>query len=156
MADTLRAQIQASLKEAMFAKDAKTVSTLRLVNAKLKEAEIACRTDGAGSSELGDDAVVQTMLTMVKQREDSVQQYTAANRQDLADAEAEEIAIIRRFLPTPMSEDEASAAIDAIVAEVGASSIKDMGKVMAEVKARYTGRIDSRWASTAIKQKLSA
>ena len=150
----LREQINDSLKEAMKAKDARRVGTLRLINAALKDKDIAARTETSREL-LGDDDILSLMAKMIKQREDSIAAYVAGNRPELAQAERDEIAVIREFMPKQMSADEAKAAITAVIAEVGASSIKDMGKVMSALKERYAGQMDFGKASGQVKDALS-
>ena len=150
----LREQINDSLKEAMKAKDQKRVNTLRLVNAALKDKDIAARTETSRDL-LGDDEILSLLAKMIKQREDSIAAYVAGNRPELAQAEQDEIAIIRGFMPKQMSLDEAKVAIAAVIADVGAASIKDMGKVMAALKERYAGQMDFGKASGAVKEALT-
>src|SRR5665213_1501145 len=124
----LRETINDSVKEAMKAKDAKRLGTLRLINAAIKDRDIAART--ADSRDLlGDDDILGLLAKMIKQREDSVAAFVTGNRPELAQNERDEIAIIREFMPKQMSADETKTAIAAVIAEVGAASIKDMGKV---------------------------
>jgi uncharacterized protein len=151
----LRDRINDSLKEAMKAKDQKRVSTLRLVNAALKDRDIAARTETSREL-LGDDEILSLLAKMIKQREDSIAAYIAGKRPELAGAEQGEIDIIREFMPKQMSLDETKVAIAAVVAETGASSVKDMGKVMAALKERYAGQMDFGKASGAVKDALSA
>lgn len=152
---TLRTQFNDSLKDAMRAKDQRAVSTIRMILAGLKDRDIAARTRGVTDGI--DEAEILSMLqTLVKQRNESAGLYDQGGRPELAQQEREEIAVIERFLPKQMSEDESAAAIDAIVAELGASSIKDMGKVMAELKARHAGQMDFAKAGGLVKARLSA
>ena len=123
----LREEINDSLKEAMKAKDQKRVGTLRLVNAALKDRDIAARTETSREL-LGDDEILSLLAKMIKQREDSILAYEAGKRPELADAERAEIAVIREFMPKQMSADDAKAAIAKVIADLGATSIKDMGK----------------------------
>ena len=150
----LRDAINDSLKEAMKAKDARRVSTLRLVNSSFKNADIEAR--GAGKEALSDDALLAVLQKMVKQRQESVELYDKGGRADLAGQEREEIDIIRGFLPRQMDEAEAKAAIAGVIAETGAASLKDMGKVMAALRERYAGQMDFGQASGLIKALLSA
>ncbi len=150
----LRERINDSLKEAMKAKDARRVGTLRLVNAALKDKDIAARTETSRDL-LGDDDILSLLAKMIKQREDSIQAYVAGNRPELAKAEEDEIAVIREFMPKQMSADDAKAAIAAAIADVGAASIKDMGKVMSALKERYAGQMDFGKASGQVKEALS-
>jgi len=150
----LRETINDSVKEAMKAKDAKRLGTLRLINAAVKDKDIAART--ADSRELlGDDEILSLLAKMIKQREDSIAAFVAGNRPELAQNERDEIAVIREFMPKQMSEDEAKVAIAAVIAETGAASVKDMGKVMAALKERYAGQMDFGKASGAVKAALT-
>jgi len=151
----LRDEINDSLKEAMKAKDQKRVGTLRLVNAALKDRDIAARTETSREL-LGDDEILSLLAKMIKQREDSILAYEAGKRPELADAERAEIAVIREFMPKQMSADDAKAAIAKVIADLGATSIKDMGKVMATLKERFAGQMDFSKASGAVKDALNA
>jgi hypothetical protein len=151
----LREQINDSLKEAMKARDQKRVGTLRLVNAALKDKDIAARTETSREL-LGDEEILSLLAKMIKQREDSIAAYEAGNRPELAAAEKDEIAIIREFMPKQMSTDEAKAAIAKVIADVGAASMKDMGKVMGALKERFAGQMDFGKASGQVKDALSA
>jgi uncharacterized protein YqeY len=150
----LREQINDSVKEAMKAKDAKRLGTLRLINAAIKDRDIAART--ADSRELlGDDDLLGLLAKMIKQREDSVAAFDAGNRPEMAQAERDEIALIREFMPKQMSPEETKAAVAAVIADVGAATIKDMGKVMNALKERYAGQMDFGKAGGAVKEALS-
>jgi uncharacterized protein YqeY len=151
----LREQINDSLKEAMKARDQKRVGTLRLVNAALKDKDIAARTETSREL-LGDEEILSLLAKMIKQREDSIAAYEAGNRPELAAAEKDEITIIRKFMPKQMSTDEAKAAIAKVIADVGAASMKDMGKVMGALKERFAGQMDFGKASGQVKDALSA
>lgn len=148
----MRETVTNALKDAMRNKDKDRLSTLRMVNAAFQDRDIANRGVGKGAAD--NDELLQILTKMVKQREESAKAYTDGGRPELADKERAEIEILREFLPAQMSEDEARAAIAAVVKEVGAESVKDMGKVMAELKARYTGQMDFSKASGIIKQLL--
>lgn len=150
----LRQQLNDTLKAAMRAKEERKVSTIRLINAALKDRDIQARSKGNADG-IGDDEILGLMQSMVKQRRDSIEAYTKGGRADLAQQEAEEIACIEAFLPQQMADDEVSAAIDGAVTELGADGIKDMGKVMAYLKTEYTGRMDFSKASAAVKQRLT-
>ena len=150
---SLRQQLNDAMKEAMKAKDAKRLATVRLVLAALKDRDIAARSETSREL-LGDDEILGLMAKMIKQREESAAAYDAGKRPELAAGEREEIAIIRSFMPKQMDEAETDATIKAVIAEVGASSIKDMGKVMATLKERYAGRMDFSKASAAAKAAL--
>ena len=151
---SLRQQLNDSMKEAMKAKDAKRLATLRLVLAALKDRDIAARTESSRDL-LGDDEILQLMAKMIKQREESATAYDAGNRPELAAGEREEIAIIRSFMPAQMDEAQMKEVVKKVIAETGAGSIKDMGKVMAVLKERYAGQMDFSKASAATKDALS-
>lgn len=151
---SLRQQLNDAMKDAMKAKDAKRLATLRLVLAALKDRDIAARTEDSREL-LGDDEILTLLAKMIKQREESAAAYDAGNRPELAAGERAEIAVIRDFMPRQMDEAETTAAIKAVIADVGASSIKDMGKVMAALKERYAGQMDFSKASAATKAALS-
>jgi len=148
----MRETITAALKAATKAQDKRRISTLRLVSAAIKDRDIAART--AGKGEATDAELLELFAKMIKQREESERIYAEASRAELAKQEGEEIAIIREFLPKQLSEREMQEAISAAIAKTGASSVKDMGKVMAELKASYAGQIDFAKASAAVKAKL--
>ena len=138
---TLRDKINASLKDAMKAKEADRLSTLRLINAAIKDRDIAAR--GEGEEGLVSDEVVLAILAkMVKQRQESARAYDEAGRIELAEKERAEVAVIEEFLPRPLSESETEAAVDESIAAAEATSIRDMGRVMAALKSRYAGRMD--------------
>jgi uncharacterized protein YqeY len=149
----LRDDINNDLKEAMKAKNERAVSTLRMVNSTLKNADIEARTTG---KPLGDAEVLAILQKMVKQRQESVELYRQGGRDDLVKQEQEEIAIIQNYLPQPMSEAEMAAAIDAAAAETGAASMKDMGKVIAVLRGKYAGQMDFGKASALVKAKLQS
>jgi uncharacterized protein YqeY len=149
----LRDDIDKALKDAMKAKNERTVSTLRLVNAALKNADIEAR--GAGKPPLGDPEVLSLLQKMIKQRQESVLLYEKGGRADLVKQEQEEIAIISGYLPKQKSEAEMASAIDAAIAETGASSMKDMGRVIGALRGRYAGQMDMGKASALVKVKLS-
>jgi uncharacterized protein len=148
----MRDRITAALKEATKAQDRRRISTLRLVSAAIKDRDIAAR--GAGKEKATDAELLELLAKMIKQREESEKIYKDAGRAELAQQEAEEIIIIREFLPKQLSDAETEAAIAAAIAEAGATSIKDMGKVMAALKARYAGQIDFGKAGSVVKSKL--
>ncbi len=149
----LRDDIKAALTTAMKSKDTHVVSTLRLIMAALKDRDIAAR--GNGNSEGISEAEVLSLLqSMVKQRRESIEMYQKGGRMELAQQEAEEISVIEGFMPAQLSPEEMAAAIDAAVSEVGAESIKDMGKVMGLLKGKYAGRMDFSKAGAAIKERL--
>ena len=148
----MRETITAALKLATKAQDKRRLSTLRLVSAAIKDRDIAART--AGKGEATDAELLELFAKMIKQREESEKIYRDAGRAELAQQEAEEIAIIREFLPEQLSEDDTQKAIAEAIAEAGATSVKDMGKVMAALKTRYAGQIDFAKASALVKAKL--
>ena len=148
----LRDDIDKALKEAMKARNERAVSTLRMVNATLKNADIEAR--GAGKPALGDAEVVGVLQKMVKQRQELVELYQKGGRADLVKQEQDEIAIISGYLPKQMSDDEMKAAIDAAIAETGAASMKDMGKVIGALRAKHAGQMDMGKASALVKAKL--
>ncbi|MEJ2376390.1 MAG: GatB/YqeY domain-containing protein [Pseudolabrys sp.] len=149
----LRDDINKALTEAMKAKNERAVSTLRMINSTLKNADIEAR--GQGKPALGDAEVLAVLQKMVKQRQESVELYKKGGREDLAKQEQDEIAIIQSYLPKQMSEDEMSAAIDAAIAETGASSMKDMGKVIGVLRGKHAGQMEMGRASGMVKAKLS-
>jgi hypothetical protein len=151
---SLREQFNDRLKEAMKAKDSRRVSTLRMVLAALKDKDIAARTETSREG-ISDDDVLGLLAKMIKQREESAAAFEQGHRPELAKSEQEEIAIIRAFMPRQMDADEAKAAIQGVIAEVGAASMKDMGKVMAALKERYAGQMDFSKASGMTKDLLS-
>jgi uncharacterized protein YqeY len=149
----LRDDINTALKNAMKAGDARRVSTLRLVNAALKNADIELR--GQGKGPLGEDEMLALLQKMIKQRQESVELYDKGARPELAQQEREEIAIIAGYLPKQMSEDEVKAAISAAIAETGAAGMKDMGKVIAVLKGKFAGKMDFSKASGLVKGMLA-
>ena len=151
----LRDRFSNELKDAMKAKDARRTGTLRLVLAAIKDRDIAHRTE-ENRDVISDDEILTLLAKLVKSREDSIVLYEQGGRPELAAAERDEIAIIREFMPQQMDEAEAKAAIAAVIAETGAASMKDMGKVMAALKERFAGKIDFAKASAAVKDLLSA
>jgi len=148
----LRENLQNALKEAMKAHDMATVAAVRLIIAGQKEKDVEAR--GKGQKEASDADLMSMMQTMIKQRKESVEIYENAGRPELAEKEKSEIAVIEKFLPKQMSDDEIVAAIKAIVAETGAESMKDMGKVMGALRGKYAGQMDFGKASGLIKTIL--
>lgn len=149
----LRDRFNDSLKQAMKDRDALATSTLRLVLARLKEKDIEARPK---ADQIDEAAIQQMLLTMIKQRRESIELYNQGKRPELAAKEAGEIAVIERFLPKQMSAAELEAAVKSTIAAVGATTIKDMGKVMAALKEKYLGQLDPAPASQAVKKLLSA
>ncbi|NBR90862.1 MAG: GatB/YqeY domain-containing protein [Rhodobacteraceae bacterium] len=149
----MRERVNSALKQAMKDKAAARLSTLRLINAAIKDRDIAAR--GEGRDEGVSDAEVMAILgKMVKQRQESARVYEEGGRLDLSERELAEITVIEEFLPRQLTDEEVDAAIAAAIAAVGASSIRDMGKVMGELKARYTGQMDFGAVGAAIKTRL--
>jgi uncharacterized protein YqeY len=149
----LREKINDGVKEAMKSQDKPRLSTLRMVNAAIKNADIEAR--GGGKEPLDDGALLGLLQKMIKQREESVDLYEKGGRKELADQERGEIAVITGFLPKQMSEAEMTAAIAAAIAETGAASMKDMGKVVGVLRGKYAGQMDFGKASGLVKAKLS-
>jgi len=149
----LRDDINNAVKDAMKAKDERKLSTLRMVNSSLKNADIDAR--GQGKPPLSDEDLLGLLQKMIKQRQESVALYDKGGRPELAAAEREEIAVISAYLPKQMSDDEVNAAIAAIVKETGAAGMKDMGKVIAALKAKYAGQMDFGKASGLVKAALT-
>ncbi len=148
----LRENLQNTLKEAMKAKDMNTVSAVRLIIAGMKEKDVTAR--GAGKECASDADLLAMMQTMIKQRNESIKIYNEGGRPELAAKEQAEIAVIERFMPKQLSEEETKAAINGIIAKIGAQGMKDMGKVMAELKSAYAGQVDMGKASGLIKSLL--
>jgi hypothetical protein len=149
----IRDTIKEALTGAMKSGDTARRDTIRLIQAALKNRDIELR--GAANPPEDDVLVTEVLQKMIKQRRESIEMYAKGGRQELADAEAAEVAVIETFLPRQMSEAELGAAVDAIVAETGASSVRDMGRVMALVKERHAGEVDMSKASMAVKARLS-
>ena len=142
-----------ALKVALKSQDKVRISTLRLINAAIKDREIADRTDNGGAG-VSEDVVLEILAKMIKQRQESLSAYEKAGRLDLADQERSEIVIIKEFMPRQLEDDEIIAAVDAALAEVGAETLKDMGKVMGLLKQKYTGQMDFGKAGARVKEKL--
>ena len=154
----MRDRLSQATKDAMKAQDKQRLSTLRLISAALKDRDIAARVDekgvSSGRDKITDQEFASLLQKMIKQRRDSITAFEQGGRQELAKQEAAEIAVIEEFLPKQMSEAEAAAAIATVIKEVGAASQKDMGKVMAALKARYAGQMDFGKASGQVKALL--
>jgi hypothetical protein len=148
----LREDLQNALKTAMKEKNVLETNAIRMIIAGLKEKDVEAR--GKGKEKAEDSELLSMMQTMIKQRNESVKLYTDGHRPDLAEKEQAEIKIIEKFLPRQMSADEATAVIKEIIAKTGASSVKDMGKIMAELRAGYAGQMDFGMASGLIKNLL--
>lgn len=150
-----RAEFNEALKEAIKGKDQVAVSTIRLILAALKDRDIAARSQGHADG-IKDEEILAMLSTMVKQRKESVETYKNAKRPELAEQEEQEIHVIQRFMPRKLKREEIESAIDKIIADQGASDIKDMGKVMGVLKKDYAGQVDMGEASAIVKQKLSS
>lgn len=151
----LREKLTEAMKDAMRAKDQASLGTIRLIIAKLKDVDIAARTETSREG-VADDKILSMMQGMIKQRNESIALYDKGGRADLADKEKAEIAVIERFLPQQMDEAAVDAAVREAIAAAGATSIKDMGGVMATLKGKYAGQMDFAKASAAVKKALSA
>lgn len=149
----LRDQLSNAVKEAMKARDQKRLGTLRLVQAAIKDKDIAGRTEESREG-ISDEEILALFGKLIKSREDSIAFYEKGGRPELAENERAEIAVIREFMPRQLDEAETKAAIAAVVAETGAASLKDMGKVMAALKERYTGTMDFGKAGALVKAQL--
>ena len=149
---TLRERFTAELKTAMLAKDAPRVGAIRMITAKLKDFDIAARPKGVDA--IPDDEIIAMLKGMVKSRKESVDLYKQGNRQDLVDKEQAEIDVIEAFLPAQMDDAATEAAVDAAIAESGAASMKEMGKVMAILKAKHAASLDMSKVNPLVKKKL--
>ncbi|MDR1694244.1 MAG: GatB/YqeY domain-containing protein [Lactobacillaceae bacterium] len=149
----LRDEIQNALKEAMKNKDVKTVAATRLIIAGIKEKDVVAR--GKGEKEAVEADILALMQSMIKQRKESQKIYEDADRHDLAQKEMDEIEVIQSFLPNQLSEEETVKVIKDVISAVKASSMKDMGVVMAELRGKYAGKMDFSIASTKVKELLS-
>jgi len=150
---TLRNEFTDALKAAMRAGDAPRTSTVRMILAKLKDADIASRPKGV--PEIADDDIAAMLRGMVKQRRESVEMFAQGNRQDLVDKETAEIAVIESFLPRQMDQAALEQAVADAIAETGAASVKDMGRVMAALKAKHAAALDMGRAGAVVKAKLA-
>ncbi len=151
----LRDRLKDAMKEAMRAKDEVGLRTLRLILAALKDRDIAAR-PGGNSDGINEDDILGMLQSMIKQRHDSIDMYKQGGRDDLAANEAAEVDVITQFLPKQLSEDEIAAAVTKTIAETGANSIKDMGKVMGALKSAYAGQMDFGKAGQMVKATLAA
>ncbi|MDO8288774.1 MAG: GatB/YqeY domain-containing protein [Parvibaculum sp.] len=153
MSDGLRAQITQAMKDAMKSGDKPRLSTIRLMQSAIKDKDIASRTDGRNDG-VADADLLELFSKMVKQRRESADMYEKGGRADLVASEKAEIAVLEEFMPKQMSDAETKAAVEAVVAEVGATSVKDMGKVMAALKTKYAGQMDFGKAGAVVKAAL--
>ncbi len=151
---SIRDKINDDLKTAMKAGDKRKLGTLRLMNAAIKDKDINARTEGHDSDKLPDSALMDLFGKMVKQRQDSIAAFEQGGRAELAQQEREEMEIIQSYMPKQMSEAEAKDAVAGVIAAVGATSVKDMGKVMAELKAKFSGQMDMGKAGAIVKGLL--
>lgn len=154
MAQSLRVEIGEALKAALKSQNKNRLSTLRLIQAAIKDRDIAARTEGPDSG-VSDETILEVLSKMIKQRRDSVTLYEQGGRMELAQKENEEIAVIEGFMPKQMSDEEIKAAVESVIAEIEATGLKDMGKVMAELKKRHAGEMDFAKAGGAVKAKLA-
>ena len=152
----LRSRIGSALKDAMKAKDGERLSTLRLINAAIKDRDIAARGEGGeGAEGVGEAEILAILGKMVKQRQESARAYEEGGRLELAQKELAEIRVIEDYLPRQLAPEEVDAAVSAAIAETGANSIRDMGKVMAALKARHTGQMDFGAVGPLVKDRLA-
>lgn len=149
----IRAQITEAYKDAMRQKSEQTVAAVRLIMAELKKRDIDARPK-VGDAGISNDEILGMLQGMIKQRRESIEMYQKGNRADLVKQESDEIAVIERFLPKQMNDEESKAAIAKTIAAIGAASIKDMGKVMAEMKKNYAGQMDFAKVGPMVKEKL--
>ena len=150
----LREQLKDALKEAMIAKDNRKTATVRLILAAVKDRDIASR-GTSKNGQITQDDILQLLQSMIKQRKESIELYQRGGRTDLVESEQAEIDIIQSFLPRQMEGEEAENAIRAVIAETGAASIRDMGKVMAALREKYAGQMDFGQASVSVKNLLA-
>lgn len=153
MSDGLRAKIMQAMKDAMKAGDKRRLSTVRLMQSAIKDKDIASRTEGVNDG-VSDAEILELFSKMVKQRRESAELYEKGGRADLVEQEQGEIAVLEEFMPKQMDEAETKAAVAAVIAEVGASSVKDMGKVMGALKGKYAGQMDFGKAGAVVKAAL--
>ncbi len=155
----MREQLAEAVKTAMKSGDKQRLSTLRLIQAAIKDRDIAARVDGKGAStgqdQISDAELLQLLQKMIKQRRESVKVYTEGGRQELADQEQAEIAIIEEYLPKQMSQAEVEAAVKSVIEELDATGLKDMGRTMGVLKQRYAGQMDFGKASGIVKAQLN-
>lgn len=150
----LRSRINAAMKQAMKDKSTERLSTIRLINAAIKDRDIAARTEGKENG-VGDDEVLAILAKMTKQRQESAKTYEEAGRLDLSERELSEIKVIEEFLPRQLTDDEIQSALAEAIDKVGAESIRDMGKVMAALKSKYAGQMDFGAVGALVKSNLS-
>ena len=153
MGQSLRERIKQGLNEATKSQDKTRTATLRLIVAAIKDRDIAGRTDGRDGG-VGEGEIMEVLSKMIKQRRESADTYEQAGRMELAEQERAEIAVIEEFLPKQMDESEIQSAVDSVVSELGAEGLKDMGRVMGELKGRYAGQMDFSKAGPMVKARL--
>lgn len=151
---SLRNRFNEELKKAMIGKDQRAVGAIRLIMAALKERDIAARPLGVADG-IADDQILSLLASMIKQRRESIEMYQKGGRADLVEQEQGEIAVIETFLPKQMSEEEVRAVVDQAIKDSGAASVKDLGKLMADLKAKYAGQMDFSKASAFAREKLA-
>lgn len=152
----LRVQLQSATKEAMKARDTERLSTLRLIGAAIKDREIAARSGAGDEADLSEGDLIAILSKMVKQRQESARAYEEGCRMELAAKEQEEIRVIQEFLPRQMSAEEAAGAVDKVIKDLGAESVRDMGRVMAELRNRHAGQMDFGMVGPLVKEQLLA
>jgi len=150
-----RTEFNNALKEALRNKDQVATGTIRLIVAALKDRDIEARAKGNAEG-IGENEILSMLQSMIKQRQESSKTYREAGRNDLAEREEAEIEVIKRFLPAQMSEDEVRETVEGLIAELNVHDIKEMGKVMAALKARYAGKLDMAKASGVVKERLAS
>ncbi|MFV0382655.1 GatB/YqeY domain-containing protein [Paracoccus sp. (in: a-proteobacteria)] len=150
----MRARLQADTKEAMKARDSDRLSTLRLIGAAIKDREIAARGSDGEGAELTPDDLIAILSKMVKQRQESARAYEEGGRLELAQKEEDEIKVIQGYLPRQLDEAEAVAAVDKAIADLGAASVRDIGRVMGELRKRHAGQMDFGAVGVLVKQRL--
>ncbi len=150
----IRDKLTGAMKDAMRARAEPATTTIRMINAAIKQKDIDVARP-RGDQQIGDDEILNLLQNLIKSRRESVELYKQGSRQDLVDKEEAEIAVIEQFLPKQMSEEETKAAVRGLVASLGASSVKDMGKVMGALKSNYAGQLDITKASVIVKQVLA-
>ena len=151
----LRSRINTAMKQAMKDKSTERLSTIRLINAAIKDRDIAARTEGKENG-VGDDELLAILAKMTKQRQESAKTYEEAGRLDLSERELAEIKVIEEFLPRQLTDSEIQAAVSETIQEAGASSIRDMGKVMGILKSKYAGQMDFGVVGSLVKNNLSS
>lgn len=155
MSTTKRDELNAALKEALKEKDKVAIGTIRLIMAAVKDRDIEVRSSGK-AEQISNEEILSLMQSMIKQRQESSKTYKEADRPELAEREEEEIKVIRRFLPQQMDEGEVRAKVDELIKEMNVNDMREMGKIMAELKTRYAGQLDMSRASGIVKERLAS